>query len=90
MTYEFINRNRETILFKREGDVLEMIGGSWFRYLFNTEDSTYDAVDPSGGPFISVGSDLEWIHTDLKGMRVESIDIEGESIKFKITETKDE
>ena len=36
--------------------------------------TTRDAIDPSGGPYISVGMDMEYIHEDLKGLVIESIE----------------
>lgn len=78
MEYRFINRYGNEILFIREGDSFEMKGGDYYRYLFNVDDEgnflNYDAIDPSGGPFISVGMDMEYIHNDLKGLVIESIE----------------
>lgn len=78
MEYKFINRYGNEILFIKEGDTFEMKGGDYYRYLFNVDDEgnflNYDAIDPSGGPFINVGMDMEYIHEDLKGLVVESIE----------------
>lgn len=78
MEYKFINRYGNEILFIREGDSFEMKGGDYYRYLFNVDDEgnflNYDAIDPSGGPFINVGMDMEYIHKDLKGLVIESIE----------------
>jgi hypothetical protein len=69
MEYSFINRDRNVITFIEEGDTFEMKGGDYYRYLFNVDKDgnfeSYHAVDPSGGPFI---------HDDLKGLVVESIE----------------
>ena len=37
----------------------------YFRRLINDDDSTY-AIDPSGGPFISLETDLSWFCDDIK------------------------
>ncbi len=78
MEYRFINRYGNEILFIKEGDTFEMKGGDYYRYLFNVDDEgnflNYDAIDPSGGPFINVGMDMEYIHEDLKGLVIESIE----------------
>ena len=71
MEYKFINRYGKTITFiKDENNIFEMKGGEYYRYLFNVDEEgnfkSYDAVDPSGGPFISVGTDLEYIDENLK------------------------
>jgi hypothetical protein len=78
MEYKFINRYGNEILFIKEGDTFEMKGGNYYRYLFNVGKEgnflNYDAIDPSGGPYISVGMDMEYIHEDLKGLVIESIE----------------
>jgi hypothetical protein len=73
MEYKFINRYGKPITFiKDENNIFEMKGGEYYRYLFNVDEEgnfkSYDAVDPSGGPFISVGTDLEYIDETLKGL----------------------
>lgn len=78
MEYKFINRYGNEILFIKEGDTFEMKGGDYYRYLFNVDKEgnflNYDAIDPSGGPYISVGMDMKYIHEDLKGLVIESIE----------------
>jgi hypothetical protein len=78
MEYNFKNRHDETISFIGEGESFEMKGGDFYRYLFNVDKEsdlvTYTAVDPMGGPFIGLGMDMGYIHDDLKGLMVESID----------------
>lgn len=87
MEYNFINRYGKTITFiKDENNIFEMKGGEYYRYLFNVDEEgkfkSYDAVDPSGGPFISVGTDLEYINENLKGLIVEEINIDKETNKI--------
>ena len=78
MEYKFINRYGNEILFIKEDNTFEMKGGDYYRYLFNVDKEgnflNYDAIDPSGGPYISVGMDMEYIHEDLKGLMIESIE----------------
>jgi hypothetical protein len=87
MEYKFINRYGKTITFiKDENNIFEMKGGEYYRYLFNVDEEgnfkSYDAVDPSGGPFISVGTDLEYIDENLKGLIVEEINIDKKTNKI--------
>jgi hypothetical protein len=87
MEYKFINRYGKPITFiKDENNIFEMKGGEYYRYLFNVDEEgnfkSYDAVDPSGGPFISVGTDLEYIDETLKGLIVEEINIDKETNKI--------
>ena len=92
MEYKFINRYGNEILFIKEGDSFEMKGGDYYRYLFNVDDEgnflNYNAIDPSGGPFISVGMDMEYVHEDLKGLVIESIVRNGEKEEKIILKTK--
>ena len=77
MEYNFKNRHDENISFIGEGESFEMKGGDFYRYLFNLDENDkpkYTAVDPMGGPFIGLGMDMGYIHDDLKGLMVESID----------------
>ena len=91
MEYKFINRYGNEILFIKEGDSFEMKGGDFYRYLINVDDEgkflNYNAIDPSGGPYISVGMDMEYIHKDLKGLVIESIEINEKEEKI-ILKTK--
>jgi hypothetical protein len=78
MEYKFINRYGDEITFIKEGDEIEMKGGDYYRYLFDVDGDgnfvAYNAIDPSGGPFVNVGMDMGYIHEDLKGMVIEKIE----------------
>ena len=77
MDYNFKNRHDENISFIGEGESFEMKGGDFYRYLFNLDENDKpkdSAVDPMGGPFIGIGMEMGYIHDDLKGLIVESID----------------
>ena len=91
MEYKFINRYGNEILFIKEGDTFEMKCGDYYRYLYNVDDVgnflNYNAIDPSGGPYISVGMDMEYIDKDLKGLVIESIERNDEEGKI-ILKTK--
>ena len=91
MEYKFINRYGNEILFIKEGDTFEMKGGDYYRYLYNVDDEgnflNYNAIDPSGGPYISVGMDMDYIDKDLKGLVIESIERNDEEGKI-ILKTK--
>lgn len=40
------------------------------QYVYSDRD-TIDMVDPSGGPYLSRGTDSEFIHPDVKGKKVD-------------------
>lgn len=85
MEYKFINRHGSELLFIREGDTFEMKGGDFIRFIFDLNEDDilkYHAIDPSGGPYVSVGMDMEYIHKDLKGLVIESLDRTGEDQIF--------
>lgn len=55
---KYINRYGDEIIFKKINEnQIQMIGGQYYRTGYN-EDETINFVDPSGGPFIQVGTDL--------------------------------
>jgi hypothetical protein len=89
-SYQITNRYGKPIKFIRSGDDLVMKGGDYYRYLFSEDGSEYYAVDPSGGPFVSVGTDMGSLHKKLKGNIVNSIDIDIESGKITLKIKKDE
>jgi len=76
--YQIMNRYGQPIRFIESESGFIMKGGDFYRYLFNEGDDGYYAVDPSGGPFISVGTDLSIVHKKLKGLTVKEIKISNE------------
>ncbi len=42
-----------------------------YHELVYSDRDTIDMVDPSGGPFLSRGTDSEFIHPDVKGKKVD-------------------
>ena len=63
--YQVMNRYGQPIRFIESESGFMMKGGDYYRYLFNEGDDGYYAVDPSGGPFISVGTDLSIVHKKI-------------------------
>jgi hypothetical protein len=51
-----------------------MIGGEYYRIGYN-EDKTINFVDPSGGPFIQVGTELGRYFEDGIERKIKSINI---------------
>jgi hypothetical protein len=56
-----------------------MIGGSWIRYGIADDDSI-DMVDPSGGPYIEIGNNLNkfWPRDEYQDLIIESIKLNEE------------
>jgi hypothetical protein len=54
----YINRYGDEIIFKEINEnQIQMLGGDHYRTGYE-QDGTINFVDPSGGPFIQVGTDL--------------------------------
>lgn len=68
------NRYRDKIIFTHEGDEVKMEGGNWYRYGFD-DDNTINMVDPSGGPYIELGNNLNafWPKAKYQDLIVKSI-----------------
>ena len=66
---------------KYESNALYKLFG---KYIYSDRD-TIDMVDPSGGPYLTVGTNLRmFFGKDYEDLIIESIKIEKKSIKFKI------
>jgi len=84
MTIQFINRYGDKILFMKDRDwEMKMIGGEYFRYGWVTDEQrdqqNYTMVDPSGGPYISSGSDMGRFDKAWKGLIISHINVIPES-----------
>jgi hypothetical protein len=54
------------------------------KYIYSDKD-TIDMVDPSGGPYLTVGTDLKsFFGKDYENLIIESIEIKKDKIKFKV------
>ena len=85
------NRYRDKIIFEHNGDEVIMTGGSWMRYGIADDNETITMVDPSGGPYIELGNNLNefWPKGEYQDLIVESISLnngEGETttVIFKV------
>jgi|694.fasta_scaffold119082_6 hypothetical protein len=73
---EYFNRENKIHTFTLDGDGNILWDGDFFysRRLFSAENLKTEAVDPSGGPFISVGSDMGYIDDSFKGKIVDGFE----------------
>ena len=54
------------------------------KYIYSDKD-TIDMVDPSGGPYLTVGTNLKsFFGKDYENLIIESIEIKKDKIKFKV------
>lgn len=86
MEHKLKNRYGDEITFIQEGTLFEMRGGNYYRYLFNSDNKGYYAVDPSGGPFVNIGMDMGGLFQPLKGFTIEEIEIDKGKIILKTKE----
>lgn len=89
----YYNRHKDEIIFEQNGDVVIMSGYNpeWIRYgLADDADGCSKAeeiinmVDPSGGPYLTIGSDLSLFWGDKQPRIIKSIRLLGGKIEFKI------
>jgi len=78
MRVDYINRYNDTISFERiDIDKFIMSGGKYLRFGWDSEKDVskqrYIFVDPSGGPYISEGMTMGYIHDGWRGKIVRYI-----------------
>lgn len=59
-----------------------------FHKLVKSNKSKYDMVDPSGGPYINLGTDLKFFFKDGKTRIVKNIEPKNEKIIFTVSNNK--
>jgi hypothetical protein len=75
MKVSYYNRYGDDIIFEKlEDNKIHMYGFVYYRTGYNEEGSALDFVDPAGGPYISVGTNLKNYFKSKKDMIVKSIE----------------
>ena len=71
-TYTYRNRYGDVFTFEldSDGNLLWKGNFEFARYGFEEAPDNLNSVDPSGGPYIDIGTDMGKIHEDLKGYEV--------------------
>lgn len=80
MKYKFLNRYNDTLIIIKDDKRVIIEGFIYYRTLHNVETNIIECVDPSGGPFISIGDDLIYLNENLKGVLVDTIHMEDNKI----------
>jgi len=87
MKANYYNRYGDDIIFEEIGDEIHMSGFNmeWMRYGWD-DDEVITMIDPSGGPYTTVNSNLGLYFGDKKKRIIESIKIDNKNNKviFKI------
>lgn len=85
MVAEYKNRYGDIMVFTDNNDgTVDMEGAQYFRVGYGDDNKTINMVDPSGGPYITKGSNLNLFFEDGVDRIVELIDFEKGKIIFKI------
>ena len=74
--YKYLNRYNDEFIFTpdEEGNVLWEGEFKYVRCGFDKDPNVKTFVDPSGGPFLSVGGKSELFHPEIKGKIVEGFE----------------
>ncbi len=87
------NRYGDEIIFEQQDDTVTMSGYNpeWIRYSIgddadscNKAEEVVTMIDPSGGPYLTIGSDLSLFWGDKQPRIIKSIRLLGGTIEFKI------
>jgi len=73
----YLNRYRDKIIFEHIGEIVTMTGGTWMRWGYD-DNNTINMVDPSGGPYISLGDNLKefWPRGQYQDLIIEKITLD--------------
>ena len=80
MEYTISNRYGDIFTIKKEHKKIILEGITYYRTLSNVETDVIEAIDPSGGPFMGIGDDLQYLNSDFNGIILDSIEIEENKI----------
>ena len=93
MKVEYSNRYRDKYEFTQEDEQTIRWEGpfKWCRYSIS-KDKVVSMIDPSGGPYISIGTEMKYIAPEFDGMVVTALEMhDGHAIiKVSKDEAKDE
>ena len=82
----YFNRYGDKIQFEEKEHIVEMTGyfDMGMRYGYDENPNIINMVDPSGGPYLAIGSDLSLFFEDKKPRIVEAIKIFSDKVEFTI------
>ena len=85
MEVVYNNRYGDEIKFnEKENGEVNMLGGAWMRFMLDNNNEDIVMVDPSGGPYITIGTNLNIFFNDGKDRFVDKIYLVGEQVIFKV------
>jgi hypothetical protein len=85
MEVNYYNRYNDKLVFKQtDEETVVLEGAKYFRVGYDTDDKTIEFVDPSGGPYLNVGTNLRFIFQNFKDIYITKIDINKDVIIFTV------
>ena len=85
MKVSYYNRYGDDIIFEKlEDNKIHMYGFVYYRTGYNEDGSALDFVDPSGGPYISVCTNIKNYFKSKKDMIVKSIEYADKGVMLTI------
>jgi hypothetical protein len=78
----YLNRYKDEIRFTEEDNKVTMTGAEYMRYGWDEDPEVITMVDPSGGPYITVGSDLQSFFRDGKERIIDKIKLDKGKVIF--------
>jgi hypothetical protein len=80
MKVDYYNRQGDTVVFEKiNDDTVKMSNFDYYRTGFNTDGSSIEFIDPSGGPYIAVGMNLSNYFNTKEDMTIKAIEYEPEN-----------
>ena len=80
MRVDYYNRYGDIIVFEKLDDnTIKMSGFEYSRSGYNADNETIEFIDPSGGPYISVGMNLNTYFETKEDMIIKAIEYEPEN-----------
>lgn len=81
---EYINRDGDKLFFEKKNNIIMMTGHRVIRYSYKDNPNDLIMADPSGGPYIAIGTDMGTIDEKFNGLTVVSIKNIDKHILFEV------
>lgn len=91
MKVEYINRYRDRYEFTKEDEQTIRWEGPFSYCRFSmSKDEVISMIDPSGGPYISVGNTLRFVAPEFEKLKVTALEMHDEYVTIKVSEDEEE
>lgn len=91
MKVEYINRYKDIYEFTQEDEQTIRWEGPFSYCRFSmSKDEVVSMIDPSGGPYISVGDSLRFVAPEFEKLKVTALEMHDGHVTIKVTEDEEE